>query len=39
MGKPGKQFDKIAKAAAKRYGSEESGKQVAGAVLAKLRKK
>jgi hypothetical protein len=39
IGKPGKQFDKIAKDAAKRYGSDESGKRVAGAVLAKLRKK
>lgn len=39
IGKPGKQFSKIAKSAAKRYGSEESGKKVAGAVLAKLRKK
>lgn len=39
IGKPGKQFAKIAKGAAKKYGSEESGKKVAGAVLAKLRKK
>lgn len=39
IGKPGKQFSKIAKSAAKRYGSEEKGKKVAGAVLAKLRKK
>jgi hypothetical protein len=37
IGKPGKAFEKIAKSAAKRYGSEERGKKVAGAVLAKLR--
>lgn len=39
IGKPGKQFAKIAKSAAERYGSEERGKKVAGAVLAKLRNK
>ena len=39
IGKPGKQFSKIAKDAAERYGSEEKGKKVAGAVLAKLRAK
>jgi hypothetical protein len=39
IGKPGKQFEKIAKSAAKRYGSEERGKKVAGAILAKLRAK
>ena len=39
IGKPGKQFAKIAASAAERYGSEESGKKVAGAVLAKLRAK
>jgi hypothetical protein len=38
IGKPGKMFGKIAASAAKRYGSEEKGKKVAGAVLAKLRK-
>jgi len=38
IGKPGKAFSKIAASAAKRYGSEERGKKVAGAVLAKLRK-
>jgi hypothetical protein len=38
IGKPGKMFAKIAASAAKRYGSEERGKKVAGAVLAKLRK-
>jgi hypothetical protein len=37
IGKPGKQFAKIAASAAERYGSEERGKKVAGAVLAKLR--
>jgi len=39
IGKPGKMFKKIASSAAKRYGSEERGKKVAGAVLAKLRSK
>jgi hypothetical protein len=39
IGKPGKQFAKIAKEAGKRYGSEERGKKVAGAILAKLRAK
>jgi hypothetical protein len=39
IGKPGKGFAKIAKGAAERYGSEESGKRVAGAVLNKLRHK
>lgn len=38
IGKPGKQFEKIAEKAGKKYGSEEKGKKVAGAVLAKLRK-
>ena len=38
IGKPGKAFAKIAKGAAERYGSEEKGKKVAGAILAKLRK-
>ena len=37
IGKPGKNFSKIAAGAAKRYGSEEAGKRVAGAVLNKLR--
>jgi len=36
IGKPGKNFAKIAKAAAARYGSEEAGKRVAGAVLKKV---
>jgi len=39
IGKPGKQFSKIAKSAAERYGSKERGEKVAGAVLAKLRAK
>lgn len=39
IGKPGKEFEKIAADAAERYGSEERGKKVAGAILAKLRKK
>jgi hypothetical protein len=37
IGKPGKNFKKIAKKAAEEYGSEEAGKRVAGAVLKKLR--
>jgi hypothetical protein len=37
IGKPGKMFSKIASSAAKRYGSEERGKKVAGAILAKMR--
>lgn len=36
VGKPGMNFAKIAKSAAKRYGSEEAGKRVAGAVLKKV---
>ena len=39
IGKPGKQFAKIAKSAGERYGSKERGEKVAGAVLAKLRSK
>ena len=38
IGKPGKMFKKIAKKAAARYGSMAKGKDVAGALLAKLRK-
>ena len=38
IGKPGKEFSKIAAKAGKEYGSAESGKKVAGAILAKLRK-
>jgi len=37
IGKPGKNFSKIAKDAAERYGSKERGEKVAGAVLNKLR--
>ena len=38
IGKPGKNFEKIAKSAGAKYGSKEAGERVAGAVLAKLRK-
>ncbi|MFZ9610548.1 MAG: hypothetical protein ACO294_07580 [Methylococcales bacterium] len=38
LGAPGKNFSKIASSAAKKYGSEEAGKKVAGAILAKMRK-
>ena len=38
LGAPGKNFSKISKAAAKRYGSKAAGERVAGAVLAKMRK-
>ena len=37
IGKPGKNFEKIAKTAGKKYGSKAAGERVAGAVLAKLR--
>ncbi len=39
IGKPGKNFGKIAASAGKKYGSPEAGKRVAGAVLKKLRNK
>jgi len=39
IGKPGKNFEKIAKSAGEHYGSKEAGERVAGAVLAKLRAK
>ena len=39
IGKPGKNFSKIAKSAGEHYGSKEAGERVAGAVLAKLRAK
>ncbi len=39
IGKKGKMFSKIAKSAAKKYGSKEAGKKVAGAILKKLRQK
>ena len=38
IGKPGKNFSKIADKAAKKYGSKEAGDKVAGAILANLRK-
>lgn len=38
LGKPGKNFAKVEKKAAKEYGSKKAGERVAGAVLAKLRK-
>jgi len=37
IGKPGKNFAKIAKSAGKKYGSKAAGERVAGAVLAKMR--
>ena len=37
--KPGKSFSMIAKKAGERYGSEEKGKKVAGAILKKIRAK
>lgn len=39
IGKKGKGFSKIAKSAAKEYGSEEAGKRVAGAILKKVLNK
>ena len=39
IGKPGKNFSKIAEKAGEKYGSSEAGKRVAGAILAKLRAK
>jgi hypothetical protein len=36
IGKPGKGFAKIAKSAAKQYGSKEAGERVAGAILKKV---
>ena len=39
IGKPGKMFAKIAAKAGERYGSEERGKKVAGAILKKIRAK
>lgn len=39
LGKPGKNFAKIATSAGKKYGSKEAGNRVAGAVLNKLRNK
>lgn len=39
IGKPGKNFSRIAAKAAKEYGSKEAGERVAGGILAKLRAK
>jgi hypothetical protein len=39
LGKPGKMFSKVAKKAGERYGSEERGKKVAGAILKRIRAK
>ena len=39
IGKKGKNFAKIEKEAAKKYGSKKAGAKVAGAVLKKLRAK
>ena len=36
IGKKGKGFEKIEKAATKQYGSKEAGKKVAGAILKKV---
>jgi len=39
IGKPEKNFSKIANKGAKKYGSKAAGKRVAGAILAKQRAK
>jgi len=39
LGKPGKNFSKIAMSAGKEYGSKKAGERVAGAILAKIREK
>jgi hypothetical protein len=39
LGKPGKNFDKIAVSAGKEYGSKEAGERVAGAILKKMHAK
>jgi len=39
IGKPGKNFSKIATKAGKKYGSKAAGKRVAGTILAKQRAK
>jgi len=39
IGKPGKNFSKIAAKAGKEYGSAAAGRRVAGAILNKLRHK
>ena len=38
MGKPGKNFAKIAAKAGKKYGSKAAGKKVAGAIFQKMRR-
>ena len=38
MGKPGKNFSKIATSAGKEYGSKAAGERVAGAIFQKQRK-
>lgn len=38
MGKPGKNFNKVAARAAKEYGSASAGKKVAGAIFQKMRR-
>ena len=38
MGKPGKNFSKIAAKAGKEYGSKAAGERVAGAIFNKMRK-
>ena len=38
MGKPGKNFSKIAAKAGKKYGSSAAGKRVAGAIFQKMRR-
>lgn len=38
MGKPGKNFKKIASKAGKEYGSKSAGERVAGSIFAKMRK-
>lgn len=39
MGKPGKNFSKIASKAGKEYHSKESGERVAGAIFQAMRRK
>jgi len=39
IGKPGKNFKKIADKASRKYGSKQAGDKVAGAILTKLRAK
>jgi hypothetical protein len=38
MGKPGKNFNKIASKAGKEYGSKAAGQRVAGAIFQNMRK-